>query len=250
MLHSSLRRVPLCLAAAAVTLLAVTSVASATHVRPKGATPIYDSLVISYKQCSSAAGGAFHAPPFSVASCNPPGPTSPFLTAGEPTSNARPANFIGSSQLKVVPGDVQATLALQGVMCTPVMAGAVPAACPSGAFEGYVGNVSVQYILRITDHCNATGGPPAACPTPPGVPATTADVPLRAITPPCAFSGPGIGSTCNVTTTFNSIAAGAVVAGMRANTHVEDVGVYDGGPDANAATPTNERYAEEGVFTP
>jgi len=151
--------------------------------------------------------------------------------------------------LKVVPGDVQVTLTLQGVMCTAVMAGAVPAVCPAGSFEGYTGNVSVQYILRITDHCNA-GSPPAVCPGPPGLPATTADVPISAITPPCSFSGAGLGSTCGVTTTFNSIMAGAVVAGMRANTHVVDVGVYDGGPDANAATNTNERYAEEGVFTP
>ena len=43
---------PVALAAAALVMMVVASMASATHPRPKGATPLYASLVPAYNACA------------------------------------------------------------------------------------------------------------------------------------------------------------------------------------------------------
>ena len=90
---------PLALALGAIGFMAVTQVASATHVRPKGATPLRASLVPSFKAC--AAPNRTHGAPLAFPSCNPPVQTSNFLTIGSPDANGAGANSTGFILLKV-----------------------------------------------------------------------------------------------------------------------------------------------------
>ena len=100
------RTVALITASALVLLLPAS--ASATHVRPAGATPKYDPLVITYENCTSP-GGAVHTPTSTQGqrfACTPPIPSSPYLTAGTPDSNGVPSDFVGSVRLEVCPAAV------------------------------------------------------------------------------------------------------------------------------------------------
>ena len=56
--------------AALGTVLVSAQLSSATHVRPKGATPLYVPLVVAYKQC--VGGASQHGAPLSFASCVSP----------------------------------------------------------------------------------------------------------------------------------------------------------------------------------
>ena len=83
------------LAAAFGTVLVTAQLSSATHVRPKGATPLRASLVPSFKAC--AAPNRTHGAPLAFPSCNPPVQTSNFLTIGSPDANGAGANSTESS---------------------------------------------------------------------------------------------------------------------------------------------------------
>src|SRR5687768_774827 len=121
-------------ALAAALLLLTSSVSYATHLRPTGATPDLDALVISYKDCSPP--GTHTHGMTGLPSCAPPTPTSQWLEVGDPVVNGNPANFIGSNRLDVcpVPGcaapDVRFETKLQDVRCASA---ALPASvCPTG----------------------------------------------------------------------------------------------------------------------
>jgi hypothetical protein len=237
----------------------------AAHVRPKGATPKYDQLVISYKSCPTP--NAAHSGPGSWGSCVPPSPTSPWLTAGTADSaNALPANFLGFTRLTVCPppggcspgppgADIKVDFAVQDVRCTAAMASNVPAACPSGTFGPYTGSVEAVFPTEWTDHCNGTTPPACPAPTPPPPNAGTGpspgpfSLPLKFVAP-CAPGPPGSGGACGLTSTVNVLVPGRVVANARANIEVGQVFVNDGGPDGNAATADNIEYANSGVFVP
>jgi hypothetical protein len=236
--------------------------ASATHVRPQGATPKRDSLVISYKACAGPT--LTHSAPMSYMSC-PPAATSPWLTAGTPDSNSLPANFIGSTRLDVCPSpggcapgppgaDIHVQIAISDVRCTAAMNGSNPAKCPSGALGPYTGSVKANFPTQLTDHCNGAAAPPCPAPAPPPPNAATGPpggftLPIGFIVP-CAVGPPGQGATCGLVTTYNVVTPGIVVAGMRGNFEIGRVTVEDGGPDGNAATADNIEYADAGVFVP
>jgi hypothetical protein len=256
-------RVPLLVAAAALTALVSASPAQAVHVRPFGATPKYDQFAISYMPCGGG-GPPSHVPPFGFASC-PPAPSSPFLTVSTADSNGLPPNFVGSSQLAVcpigacAPPDIRVTISLVGVRCTGAMAGAVPAACPGGGLGSYVNDVAVVYPLRITDHCNMAGGPPPPACGPAGMPGNTGTLVditfpvLVGCAPGAPPTPPGPGATCALVTTFNAVMPGAipVPAGpRRMNIQVGAVTVTDGGPDAMAGTAGNTPFLQQGVWVP
>src|SRR6266540_822347 len=84
---------PLVLALGALGLMVVSQVASATHVRPKGASPLHASLVPAYKQCTGT-GNRTHGAPLAFPSCAPPVQTSNSLTVGTPDANGAGANSI------------------------------------------------------------------------------------------------------------------------------------------------------------
>jgi hypothetical protein len=258
MLHSSRLRRSLVIGVSAATvlsLLVLSSLAGATHVRPKAATPLYTSYVLAYDECTAAAattvhGGTFAGGGFVGPSC-PPVKTSPWLTVGTPDANGLASGFVGSSKLVVTaaPADIKMDVSITDVHCDApgpmcVGGGGFPAA--------YTGTVGVHYLLRITDHCNTPPGPPPPCPPPPGTAATVRDLPF--LTPVrCIPTGPPpAGSTCALSTTWNSILPGAITPTMRMNVRTHEVHVTDGGADGDATTAdaAQERFLYEGVFVP
>ncbi len=249
------------LAAGAVVLgsLVLTSAATGTHVRPKAATPLFTSFVIAYEQCNVT--NANHGPAFAFGSCAPPTPTSRWLTVGTADSNGKPANFVGSSKLTVTaaPADIRADIKLSDIRCTPALNGANPALCPSGALNEYVGEVAAVYRLRISDHCNLPNiAVPPSCPVPTGsgnpVAATVLDFRFPIVVK-CVPPAPGVGSDCNLLTSFNAVTGGPPfgINGLtRMNIATLDPHVLDGGPDgvAGQGSDNDTRFLEEGVFVP
>src|SRR5437667_8063465 len=71
---------PLALALGALGLMVMAQMASATHPRPKGATPLRVSTVPAFKQCTAP--NRTHGLPLGFPSCNPPVQTSNYLTVG------------------------------------------------------------------------------------------------------------------------------------------------------------------------
>jgi hypothetical protein len=250
------------LAGAIVALLAA-SAANAGHWRPKGATPQFDSFVIAYHPCFAGGGPPFRGGAVPAPACAPPAKVSPWLEVGEPTVNGLAAAFIGSSRLDVCPvagcppaPDIKVAISLTDIRCTAALAGATPAVCPAGALGGYTGSVAVNYPFQDSGHCTvavALAACPAGIPPPPGgPPSTAAFIPFKVIVP-CAIPGLGLGSTCALVTSFNTVLPGLIPgpAGQRMNIQLDAVTVDDGGMDGSAATPAdNVLFATEGVFVP
>jgi hypothetical protein len=241
-------------AATIVSVLALMSTANATHVRPKAATPLYSSFVLAYPECTgttyvhgSTTGGAAG---FPSASCGPPSKSSTFLTVGTPDANGLPSGLVGTSKLTTIAGpDIRMAVNITDVHCDVAAASCVG----GGGFPAaYTGTVGMHYRLRITDHCNGPIGPAPPCPAPPGTSATARDQSF--LTPvPCAATGPApAGSTCSLTTTFNTVLPGAITAGMRMQLSTHEVDVTDGGADGSAATldAAQKPFLYEGVFVP
>src|SRR5690242_20853895 len=90
---------PMALAVGTLGLMAVSQIASGSHVRPKGATPLRASLVPAFKACGTP--NRTHGAPLAFPSCNPPVQASSYLTVGTPDANGAPSNSIGSILLKV-----------------------------------------------------------------------------------------------------------------------------------------------------
>jgi hypothetical protein len=246
------RFVALITASALVLLLPAS--ASATHVRPIGATPKYDPLVITYENCTSP-GGAIHTPSSTQGqrfACTPAIPSSPYLTAGTPDSNGAPADFIGSVRLDVCPAtscgtaDVFVTVKMDGVHCKPALVSATPGVCPGSGLPPYIGSVLTDIQMEITDHCNKPSGGGSPCPTQPGLAASVSSISLPAIVQCANVGGAG---RCNLSTSLNAISAGFIPSGYRMNVE-STVRVLDGGSDGNANTVGNTFFATEGFFVP
>ena len=236
-------------------LLSLAASASATHIRPKGATPKVDPLVIAYKDCgpgSSPPANANHTPSATQGqwpSCTPPTPLTPYTTVGTPDNNALPSDFVGSVRLDVLTGDVQVTVKIDGIHCTPSLKASSPAICSGAASHPpYTGNLRVDLWLDITDHCNKTSSSAGPCPATPGLAGTSwgFSVPILAN---CVNVG-NPGSRCNVTTTLNSLHPGLITAGYRSNIESRILQVQDGGTDGDGMTVGNGILATEGIMVP
>ena len=225
--------------------LALVQPAGASHVRPKGATPLRDSLVIAQRACP--AGNTTHGAPLLFPSCNPPGQTSQFLTVGTPDANGAGANMVGYVKLTVSPADVAIEMLSTDVRCLPATAAAV---CPvPNAADGpdYTGDLQLEIGLRVTDHFNAPAN---------SAPATTVDF-IYPVKVPCASTGnTATGSTCGITTTMNSVIPGSAPANKRTvyqipqRTSPGGIQVYDGGPNGPAGATNATLFLEPGVFLP
>jgi hypothetical protein len=203
--------------------------------RPKGATPTRVSLVPAYNACTSP--NRNHGPPLAHPSCNPPAQSSSQLTMGTPEVNGLTANSLGRVKVTVKPGvpstpadeaDVTVALSLTDVRNRTSLA-------------DYAGEVRLRGALRITDRANG----PAV--DQPGT-VQDLDVPVDAA---CAVTpDPAVGSTCEVTTTFDAVVPGVVDEGARGVWALGQIEVFDGGPDGDADTPGNGVFAKQGVFIP
>jgi hypothetical protein len=233
---------PLALALGAIGFMAVSQVASATHVRPKGATPLRASLVPSFKAC--AAPNRTHGAPLAFPSCNPPVQTSNFLTIGSPDANGAGANSTGFILLKVKassPEDVLITSTITDVRCTAATAAAVCTSANAGDGPDYSGGVQGNATIRISDHYNGAGLTDAA---------TVVDIPFP-VNGTCAnTASTSVGGTCTVNTTANAVVVGSVKDTQHGVIEVSQLQIFDGGADGNVATADNTLFEVQGIFIP
>lgn len=233
---------PLALALGAIGFMAVSQVASATHVRPKGATPLRASLVPSFKAC--AAPNRTHGAPLAFPSCNPPVQTSNFLTIGSPDANGAGANSTGFILLKVKatsPEDVLITSTITDVRCTAATAAAVCTSANAGDGPDYSGGVQGNATIRISDHYNGAGLTDAA---------TVVDIPFP-VNGTCAnTASTAVGGTCTTNTTANAVVVGSVKDTQRAVVEISQLQIFDGGADGNVATADNTLFEVQGIFIP
>jgi Tol biopolymer transport system component len=199
-----------------------------SHIRPKGATPIYASLVPAFVPCGAA--NRMHGPPLAFDSCNPPQRSSPTVTVGGDTS---PALSIGSLRMIVVtgaPGGADDTDVRVRVSITNVIRAA--------NFTEYLGNLGARIGVRLTDKES-------------GISSTTRNFTLGWNVPCFTTADPQLGATCEVDTSLDAIFPGAAVEGSRGVWALDQIQVHDGGPDSSAATEQdNSLFATQGIFVP
>jgi len=201
--------------------------------RPKAATPFYAPLVPAYNQCGSP--NRVHATPLNFSSCNPPTLTSGQLTTGSPDANAAAANMIGSAKFVVISGNV-ATPADEADVNITVNITDVRKASD---LSDYTGQLQLRPTLQITDRNNGPAEVGVGQPV---------DFP---VTVPCVTTASTtVGSTCSVNTTADAVQPGTVRETRRSNWELQNVKVYDGGPDGVAGTAPNTLFATQGVFIP
>jgi hypothetical protein len=228
----------------ALGVLAASGAASATHVRPKAATPLRNSLVIAQQECIPPATST-HGAPLAFASCNPPQQTSKWLTAGTPDANGAPANFIGHVRLIVGSADVNIDSNITDVRCLPPTSPSVCTPANSAAGPDYVGKVQIQIGMRITDHNNS-----------PSPPATVIDIIFPVDVNCVSTTSVSVGSTCGIVTSMNALVPGSAPGTKRTvyqipqRTAQGGITVWDGGMNGVAGSSDATLYAEPGVFLP
>ncbi len=206
----------------------------AAYPRPRGASPLRVSLVPAFNQCTSP--NETHGSPLAFGSCGPPTQASSQLTVGTPDSNGAGAGFIGSVIYTAIPGNPatpqnEADVGIQLNM-TDVR--------QKATLADYTGELQLNTSAQITDKQNGSS------PSEPGTGTTNFPV-----TVPCAATASTtIGSTCSVNTTFNAVTPGAIVESQRSIWELDQVKVFDGGPDGIASTSPNTLFADEGIFVP
>ena len=194
------------------------------YVRPLSARVGRFSLVPAYAACTAP--NRQHGPPLAFGSCNPPQQSSGELTIGTPNPTSPPANFSGFVKYRVHTGDVAVQVSIADVR-------------NKISLSDYTGQLQATSVVRITDRHNG-----------PSLSETTQDTPFPITIPCAATAATNIGGTCSVSTTFNAVLPGAVVAGARAVWQLGQVQVFDGGPDDVASTGPNTVFARQGVFVP
>jgi hypothetical protein len=239
---------PLALALGAVGIMVMASMASATHPRPKGATPLRVSLVPAYNACTTP--NRTHGPPLAFPSCNPPVQSSSAITVGTPDANGAAANMTGFVKLDVKVGvvgppddsDVNITANISDVRCKAGTTACGNANAADGA--DYTGQVQGNATIRITDHYNAVapgGGTDAA---------TVVDIPFPVPATCANTASTSEGGLCTANTSANATVPGAVLDAKRANIEVGQITITDGGPDGQNGTTPNTVAFVQGIFIP
>jgi hypothetical protein len=233
---------PLALAIGALGLMAVTQVASGSHVRPKGASPLRASLVPSFKACATP--NRTHGTPLAFPSCNPPVQTSNFLTIGSPDANGAGANSTGFILLRVKatsPEDVLITSNITDVRCKPATSATVCSSANAGDGPDYSGEIQGNAQIRISDHYNGPGLNEAA---------TVVDIPFPVNGSCVNTTATTIGGTCSVNTTANTVVPGSVKDTQRGVIEIQQLQITDGGADGLVSTADNTLFEVQGIFIP
>jgi hypothetical protein len=208
------------------------------YARPKGASPIFTSLVPAFERCTSS--DRTHGAPLSFGSCSTPTQSSPNLTVGTPDANGNPTGMVGWINATVYTGDPlsppdEADLLFQ-LSFKDVRR--------RSDFADYTGELKTQMTVRRTDR--ESGDVPPTI----GIPATTADFPFSFVAPCTATASTSVGSTCGVNTSADALVPDAISEGTRMIWALDKIQVYDGGPDGDADTANNSLFATQGVFVP
>jgi hypothetical protein len=219
-------------------------VATATHPRPKAASPVRVSLVPAYEQCTAP--NRTHGPPLAFPSCNPPSEASDSVTVGTPDANGAPPNATGFWKLKVDlgagPAPVLVSFEVKDVRCK-----AGTSACGDANASGgpdYTGELQANATIRITDHDNSTapgGGTDAA---------TVVDIPMPVTVDCTSTADTSIGGHCTITGGGVQPAIPDCCRGDRMIIEVGQVRVDDGGADGVVTTAPNTVFMRQGIFVP
>jgi hypothetical protein len=232
-------------AAVAITLLSP-AIASASHPRPKGATPVVASLVPAFGTCILP--NVVHGPPLTVGACVPTGQTSTHVTIGTPDSNGAPAKSVGSFRLDVamgIPGppddsDVPARVMITDIRCRS--SNTTCGAANQAAGPDYTGSLEASFVIRVTD---AYTGPSL---TDHG---TMTDLPFPIDFPCTETADDTVGATCATLTSLNGVVPGVIKDGKTAVWEMGRVKIYDGGDDGVGSTQAdNDLFAGQGLFIP
>jgi hypothetical protein len=241
---------PLAFAFAAVASMLVVGVASGTHARPKGATPILAALVLTYKQCTTGTNRQ-HGPPLAALSCNPPVQTSNYVTVG--TGDAWPGTLpksAGYGRLDVKttsPEDVKLTGTASDIRCRAgTTAGCGSANTDNASVPDYAGEAQGNATIRITDHFNGPVGGAGGTD-----PATLQDLPFPVTIACTNTADTTIGGTCSFNSSANAVLPGAVQDNKRALVEVQTIFYFDGGADGLALTDAdNTLLGTQGIWIP
>jgi len=206
----------------------------AGYPRPRSASPLQVSLVPAYHECVNP--DRTHGPPLAFPSCSTPDQTSPNLTVGTFDANGNASNSVGAVRFRTAVGDpntpyddadVYLQLGINDVRL-------------AGSEADYTGELRQVTTVRITDRANSNGGQAA----------TVEDLPL-AFTVPCHDTAdPNKGGHCGIATTMDALIPGVVPEGKRSIWALDQVRLFDGGPDGDADTADNSLFAVQGVFIP
>jgi hypothetical protein len=225
-----------------LTVLVSAQISSATHVRPRGATPLRASMVPAFKAC--AAPNRTHGTPLAFPSCNPPVQASSFLTIGSPDANGAPANaqaFVLLSVKATSPEDVLITANGTDIRCQPATAAAVCNSPNAADGPDYSGQLQGNATIRISDHYNGPSLTEAA---------TVVDIPFP-VNATCAnTAATNIGGTCTANTSANAVVPGSVKDAQRGVVEIGQLLINDGGADGQVATADNTLFAVQGIFIP
>jgi len=255
----------------AIGMLIAAQAASANIIRPNGATPVSDSLVIAYDACTVATPPGNHHNPANLpgAACTPPTASTNRLTAGGVQVNGTTDNFKGNVLLKVTgpPNDVNFGTGppsgsyLQDVRCTASYEsgigagvcndpGSTNAFAPPGtvSLNDYTGQLNALAYIKITDQKNNSTG------TSYTEDGTVALIPFGVVVR-CSVTGNTIGASCVPILGSAGAVCGCVSNGKRGNIELSQIVVYDGGDDGLAPPPLQvdadgKAYAVQGVFLP
>ena len=157
--------------------------------RPRGASPMYLSLVPASAQCTAPNGA--HGAPLSFGSCAPPIASSTGLTLGAKSVNAVVVNAkAGSRDTPADEADVRFRVTIRDVR-------------RSADLSDFTGQLEARPVLRITDRDNTPhpGGPG---------PGTMADRAFPFVVPCTGTADTAVGSTCQITTTADTVVPGVI----------------------------------------
>jgi hypothetical protein len=240
---------PLVLVAGGLGLMLVVQIASATHPRPKSATPVRVSLVPAYEQCTAP--NRTHGPPLAFPSCSPPVQTSDYLTVGTPDANGAAANSEGTVKVFVqagTPGTPDDSMVRISGSITDVRCKAGVSTCGNANTAGgpdYTGQLQGNATVRLTDHFNAAtagGGTD---------PATMIDRPMPFQLTCASTADPSIGATCVFPTNATEcLGCFRPEDGRRTLLELTQLLVRDGGADGQAFSQDNTLFMVQGVFVP
>ena len=174
--------------------------------RPKGATPVDVALVPAYASCGGDA-DRVHGPPLAYPSCSAPEQLSQYATVGTADSNARPTKSSGHFRLDTVVGDPttpadEADVGVEAYV-TDVRCRMADTRCSGPALSDYTASLRGVFDLQITDRLNGYTEAREATVTPVDVSVTVPCTPTPDAT---------VGSTCEVTTSMDSLVPGMVAS--------------------------------------
>ncbi len=210
--------------------------------RPGGATPLRVPLVPAFRVCNPGMANSQHVGPLAEPSCEPPVQASTLLTTSTTGRGSGVARFdvlAGNPATSVDEADVKVFTSASDVRSV------------SGPMD-YTGNlILTTTVYRLTDRANGPSGTASG---------TASDLELAFPLGCSATPDPNVGSTCSLSSTYDSLLPGLAPEGKRSVARLTAAKLKDAGADGDVGAPAvcppqcgtgDERtYLEQGVFLP